>query len=278
MVTCAEAIFRLFAAVGQKSQMSKNSTPDQPNTAAETAPQGEAEIHAISFDQLPPWEARDTSVQLGDVGHVFHTWLKALLSDSSVAPQWISSYQLLLHFQQFTKTIGPTCTRKNWTSWESQPQPAVEYQFSQQATWISHYVRRMGTAFGLDVTPVRRRTAGAAIAVWTRCYKLRVHPDIIQGLEQKLANIWRGSHCLKGWDKLDWLTPLSPHRGTSMPNEKRRNGMTEGFEHCVKSQSSQIHWILKMWASLHHPNYIDPFRIETAMVWGICHVKTYPHA
>ena len=25
-----------------------------------------------------------------------------------------------------------------------------------------------------------------------------------------------------------------------MPNEKWRNGMTEGFEHCVKSQSSQI--------------------------------------
>ena len=118
-VTWAETIFRLFAAVGQKAQMSKNSTPDQPNTAAETAPQGDAEIHAISFDPLPPWEARDTSVQLGDVGHVFHTWLKALLSDSSVAPQWISSYQLLLRFQQFTKTIGPTCIRKNWTSWES---------------------------------------------------------------------------------------------------------------------------------------------------------------
>ena len=143
-------MFRLFAAVGQKAQMSKNSTPDQPNTAAETAPQGEAEIHAISFDPLPPWEARDTSVQLGDVGHVFHTWLKALLSDSSAAPQWISSYQLLLHFQQFTKTIGPTCIRKNWTSWESQPQPAVEYQFSQQATWISHYVR--GWELPLDWT------------------------------------------------------------------------------------------------------------------------------
>jgi hypothetical protein len=63
-----------------------------------------------------------------------------------------------------------------------------------------------------------------------------------------------------------------------MPNEKRRNGMTEGFEHCVKSQSSQIHWVLKMRASLNHPNYIDPFRIETAMVRGICHFKTYPHA
>ena len=148
-----------------------------------------------------------------------------------------------------------------------------------------------GWELPLDWTWPPHAEQQAAIAVWTRCYQLRVHPDIIQGLDRWfLAEVGKpitkigkhlegeGSHCPQGWDKRDWLTPLSHQRGTSMPNEKWRNGMTEGFEHCVKSQLSQIHWVLKMRASLNYPNYIDPFRIETTMVRGICHFKTYPHA
>jgi len=44
-------------------------------------------------------------------------------------PLWISSYQLLVHFQLFSGSIGPVCAHKQWFAGEDRPDSLAEYDF-----------------------------------------------------------------------------------------------------------------------------------------------------
>ena len=136
------------------------------------------------FTPFPAWETRDEAVQLGECGETFYNWLRFLCCDPNATPHWMSSYQLLVHFQQHTGLAGPTCVHKQWYDWENRPDQDREYSFTQQATWISHYVRRLGTAFGLELNPLRCRPSGSSIAMWTRCYKLNVPAAVVGGVDR----------------------------------------------------------------------------------------------
>eukprot|EP00435_Cladocopium_sp_Y103_P023468 s1705_g5.t1 len=173
-----DAIFDLIVAVGQRAQLSKSTIADSaaPEVAA---PLPDLEEHKCIFDPFPNWTDRDPDVILGESGEGVFAWLKSLLSDQNAPPQWVSSYQLLVHFQQSTGLIGPSCLKKQWYEGSK---VLEEYDFCQQATWMSHYLRRLGNAFSLEINPVRRRPAGASIQMWTRCYLLRVNSDVLAGI------------------------------------------------------------------------------------------------
>ena len=80
-------------------------------------------------------------------------------------PQWVSSYQFLVHFQQYTGTVGPTRTVHMGTA-------------ARPHCWI-----QILSEGNLGIAPVRRRPAGAAIAIWIRCYWMRISPVIVSGID-----------------------------------------------------------------------------------------------
>ena len=159
-------------------------------------------------------------------------------------PLWLSSYQLLVHFQLFSGSIGPVCAHKQWFAGEDRldQTPLLNTIFLQQATWWSHYLRRIGTAFGLEVKPTPGRPAGTSLAIWTRCFYIRFSPTAVAGWTDGFCHIqdgqwgrldrkWKISppHYGEGDHDLRWQPSLFHQRRTSEPNEKRRNGMIEGF-------------------------------------------------
>eukprot|EP00435_Cladocopium_sp_Y103_P021646 s885_g5.t1 len=175
-----DAIFSLIAAVGQRAQLSKSMTSDSAVPVV-AAPLPDQEEHQCVFEPFPAWTDRDPDIMLGECGEGVFQWLQSLTSASEATPHWVSSYQLLVHYQLSTGLTGPSCIQKQWYEGSN---VSADYDFCQQATWMSHYLRRLGTAFSLEVNPVRRRPAGSAIQMWTRCYLLQIRTDVLAGIDR----------------------------------------------------------------------------------------------
>ena len=121
--------------------------------------------HDITFDTFPIWSDRDPTIQLGGAGKPVFDRLRNLVSDVEAVPQWVSSYQFLVHFQQYTGTVGPTRTVHMGTT-------------ARPHCWI-----QVLSEGNLEIAPVRRRPAGAAIAIWIRCYWMRISPVMVSGID-----------------------------------------------------------------------------------------------
>ena len=155
---------KLLVAVGQMAQMTKHIDPGAATTPAEQPPP-EEEHHDIIFDTFPIWSDRDPTIQLGGAGKPVFDRLRNLVSDVEAVPQWVSSYQFLVHFQQYTGTVGPTRTVHMGTT-------------ARPHCWI-----QVLSEGNLEIAPVRRRPAGAAIAIWIRCYWMRISPVMVSGID-----------------------------------------------------------------------------------------------
>ena len=175
-----DAVHQLFIKVGQWAQMHSTRTDSTPATTAPTA--RDEDTHPCLFAPFPDWDSRDSNVQLGTCGSVVFQWLRDQLCHCHAPAQWISTYQLVVHFQRATKLIGPICIRKQWMPGEEAPLH-MRYSLCQQATWLSHYIVRLARAFGIVVTPVRRRPAGNSFPIWTGCFRLHVPVETVEGMD-----------------------------------------------------------------------------------------------
>ena len=181
-VLIRDTIHWIFVAVGQRAQLAKTSTPDSAIPTPLHAPPPEDD-HPCLFVPFPDWTDRDPAVQLGDSGQTVYDWLQHLANLPGATPQWLSSYQMVIHFQQHSGSAGPVCINKQWLTAEQGLPLHHTYSFAQQSTWMSHYVVRLAKAFGIEVGPTRRRPAGSSFPIWTRCFKIKVPPEIVTGMD-----------------------------------------------------------------------------------------------
>ena len=179
-----DAIHWLFTAVGQRAQQLKTATAPATEPAEATQRPREEDEALCIFDPIPDWSDRALHVNLGGCGEIVLNWLRTVTNENGATPQWLSSYQMLAHFQLQTGKWGPICIKKEWMPGEDGPIDYQQFNFCQRATWMSHYIRQLGTAFSLDLKPTRRRPAGSAFPFWTRCYKVMISSATIAGLDR----------------------------------------------------------------------------------------------
>ena len=113
LTTVRDTVHRLFIDVGQKAQIASKAEPASHDMPISSAPRGVEEFPCF-FHPIPEWHDRDPTVELGNCGRCIYDWLVALTSEPGAEPTWVSTYQLVVHFQKSTNSIGPICIKKQW--------------------------------------------------------------------------------------------------------------------------------------------------------------------
>lgn len=126
----------------------------------------------ISIDPIP----------LGDGFQVIHSWLMDLTQEADAIPMWLSSYQVLAHFQWKTGQLGYHYNRKT-----KQYEPLTdllrtkEFDFIRASGWFNAMVKNFVRIAGLPYNVQSRLPWGPIFKCWQRCLLLRAFPNTLTG-------------------------------------------------------------------------------------------------
>ena len=111
-----------------------------------------------------PWKSRESAHREGPTVHSQST--------NDISTTWRTTLRLFVSaactLPAFKGCMGTVCFKKHWSSGEVGLPVHYTYDFCQQATWFSHFLRRLAKALKLTIEPFRRRPAGAVLPIiWT---------------------------------------------------------------------------------------------------------------
>ena len=140
-----------------------------------------------SFEGLGfPITAPDTH-NMGSTFDIMATWLQKLLQVEDAAPMWLSSYQLLVHFQGFQGEYGLFYNKqaKEWVSADKVVQQDG-YAFLQCAAWFMASIKNFGKCVGASLTIQSQMPWGTVFRSWQRCLLVAASPSVFQRVDALL--------------------------------------------------------------------------------------------
>eukprot|EP00438_Fugacium_kawagutii_P027561 Skav207080 [mRNA] locus=scaffold1909:525523:530421:+ [translate_table: standard] len=112
-------------------------------------------------------------------------WLHTLQAGDDACNNWLSSYQLLVHYQLTTGRVGYLFQNRGYHVVSDPECPA--YTFIKGAGWFVSLLKVMCTHWGLPYITSNKVPAGVSFNSWRRCILVRVNPATVQMIDHRLA-------------------------------------------------------------------------------------------
>ena len=160
----------------------------------------------VSLDGIQRLIVPTDPQHLGECLQPLHAWLTALTTAEDAMPIWLSSYQLLMHYQSTTGSMGFEYRRKG-RLWLLVQDPNTQFGFLQLATWLQSLIRNYATFFGIHADTQLQLPWGSSFRSWQRCLHLRASTAQFARIDQTLRR--RG---IAGIKKISVLGQLGQFR------------------------------------------------------------------
>ena len=127
----------------------------------------------VTFDGFLDISEYQPSIHLTDFALEVVEWLRGLLSASDADLQWVTSYQLLVDFQNFSGRIGMSFNNRQWQEIEEWS-IASAYDFPRIARWFAAYLKSIARDMQLPYEGIHQTPTSFSFRCWTRCLRLRI--------------------------------------------------------------------------------------------------------
>lgn len=181
---------------------------DDDRWQAEPPQPSETDTHQVSLHPFPTTLQLPAEHSFGECAPVLFDWLTKLVTGGRKTPVWISSYQLLIHFQGATGEIGFRYDRPKKT-WEMGTDFALVqgYDFNRFAAWMVAALKAFGKALDLAVNVQPRLPWGTTFRSWQRCVLLPVDVEAFSAIDVLLRN--QGISAVKKITAFQHLQPFN---------------------------------------------------------------------
>ena len=134
------------------------------------ADESEVPISSLGFDELVDFRP---SVHLTDFAHTVVTWLTDLMTADDAELQWVTSYQLLVDFQNFSGLVGIQFLDRHW---KEIPEWSVAsgYEFHRTARWFMAYLKSLSKEARVPYSGLLMTPTSTSFKCWTRCIRMRL--------------------------------------------------------------------------------------------------------
>lgn len=168
------------------------------------------EPHLVSLVPFPDTLQLPDHHPLGECGPILFDWLSKLVLGEKKVPMWLSSYQLLIHFQGHTGEIGLRYDRAN-RIWERGENFARihGYDFNRYAAWMVAAIKAFGKVMNLQVTVQPQLPWGTTFRCWQRCLLLPASVGEFSAIDLLLRD--EGISAVKKVNVFQRLQPFSLH-------------------------------------------------------------------
>ena len=171
-----EHLQRFFVAMGQRAIAAKETIREGDVVKWEEvgeAPQVSPEM-VISLVPFPDQIVEVAEHSLGPRFQPLLAWVRGLISGDHLQPMWLSSYQLLIHFQSTTGMKGFWYDRPN-KRWLLADDYAREhgFEFCQFSAWLISALKVFAKAYQLPLNVQSKLPWGTCFRSWQRCILLR---------------------------------------------------------------------------------------------------------
>ena len=127
----------------------------------------------VTFDGFLAISDYQPSVHLTDFAYEVTDWLRGLMSAHDAELQWVTSYQLLIDFQNFSGCIGVRVQDRKWQVIEEW-MTASGYDFPRIARWFAAYLKSLARELNLPYEGAHQTPSSFSFRCWTRCVRLRI--------------------------------------------------------------------------------------------------------
>ena len=124
-------------------------------------------IADINIDEFQP------SVHLTDFATRVVEWLRGLSTADDSEVQWVTSYQLLVDFQNWSGVIGMQFTNRRWTEIEDWS-VASGYDFHRITRWFAAYLKSIARELAVPYEGIFMTPTSVSFRCWTRCIRMKV--------------------------------------------------------------------------------------------------------
>lgn len=166
----------------------------------------------LSFTSLPAEVTLPVGHALEQVSGDLLRWLRHITTLPDRQPIWVSSYQLLVHFQQWS---GQTvfCYDLQTKTWSDSAASVREFGFDflKSAGWLQAVLKQFANTFDLRYFPEARVPHGSIFRCWTRCLLICTSPSTFAECDNFLA-VQQGpvKSVRKAFGTLPIATPKQP--------------------------------------------------------------------
>ena len=115
------------------------------------------------------------------------SWLQKLLTAPDATPMWLSSYQLLIHFQGTMNEYGMHYDKKT-KRWDTAAHVVQQdgYSILSCAASFMASVKAFGKCLEFPLTVQNQMPWGTVFRSWQRCLLLAASPSVFQRVDEQL--------------------------------------------------------------------------------------------
>ena len=139
----------------------------------------------VSLQGIPRLMEAPDHHGLGDCLPPLHDWLFSLTTAADATPIWLSSYQLLMHYQAVTGGFGFEYRRRG-RQWLVIRDPESQFGFLQRATWMQSLLRNYASLLGHDFDAQPQLPWGSSFRSWQRCILIQASTSSFARIDQTL--------------------------------------------------------------------------------------------
>lgn len=167
----------------------------------------QAEPQQLSFLPFPSPLQLPAEHSFGECAATIASWLEKLVVGERHVPMWLSSYQLLIHYQSTTGCIGLHYNRSNRTWDNGEEHVRLEgYDFNRYAGWLVAAIKAFSKLVKLPITVQPRLPWGSTFRCWQRCIYVTACKDQFSYIDRYLRD--RGITAVKKVTAFQQLEPV----------------------------------------------------------------------
>ena len=188
-ITMRDAMRKLLVEIGFKSVASKEDlqTFDDQKWTEKLAQPRDFDEAQLSLVPMPSSLSISRHHSLGDHAQVVFDWLCKLVKGGSGVPMWLSSHQLLVHFQIFMQKRGFKFNQRTNRWDEDIPRVGEPYEFHKGANAFQAIVKCLAGVIGIPFKPQQRLPAGNIYRCWINCLLVPVAAHEIHHINDLLS-------------------------------------------------------------------------------------------
>ena len=191
-------IQRFFILMGQRALSFKQDIREQDDSKWNEKPDNteQQEDQQLSFQPFPATLQLPDDHSFGQCAVTLFSWLDKLTNGERHVPMWLSSYQLLIHYQGTTGQLGLHYNRSSRTWDDGENYVMVEgYDFNKFAGWLMAGIKAFSKLIQVPITVAPRLPWGTSFRCWQRCLFVPACSDTFAKIDRLLRD--RGITAIK---------------------------------------------------------------------------------